>query len=38
MKQFDVEGMRKHLRLVIREAFDVARRASRIMRACAGTR
>lgn len=26
VKQFDVEGMRKHLRLVIREAFDVARR------------
>ena len=25
-KQFDVEGMRKHLRLVIKEAFDVARR------------
>ncbi len=26
VKQFDVEGMRKDLRLVIREAFDVARR------------
>ena len=25
-KRFDVEGMRKHLRLVIKEAFDVARR------------
>ena len=26
VKQFDIEGMRKDLRLVIREAFDVARR------------
>jgi ribosome-associated translation inhibitor RaiA len=26
VKQFDIEGMRKHLRVVIREAFDVARR------------
>jgi hypothetical protein len=26
VKQFDVEGMRKHLRLVIHEAFEVARR------------
>ena len=26
VKQFDVEGVRKHLRLVIKEAFDVARR------------
>jgi len=26
VKKFDVEGMRKHLRLVIKEAFDVARR------------
>jgi ribosome-associated translation inhibitor RaiA len=28
-KAFEVEGMRKHLRLVIREAFDVARRQLR---------
>jgi len=26
VKKFDVEGMRKHPRLVIKEAFDVARR------------